>query len=70
MRYWRDQAAADFPGAEENLKYFEEYLQYLERHAAKTRPKTVEERVAEIKQVMELCEQVWNEQQKKGKTTP
>ena len=63
VRYWHAQADAGFPGANENLKYFEKL-------AKKTRPKPVEDRVAEIKQVIELCEWVWNEQQKKGKTTP
>ena len=63
VRYWRDQASAGFPGALENLRFFDEL-------AKKTRPKTVEDRVAEIKATWELCEQVWNEQQKKGKTTP
>lgn len=63
VRYWSDQADAGFPGALENLRFFNEL-------AKKTRPKTVEDRVAEIKQAMEICELVWNEQQKKGKTTP
>lgn len=64
VRYWSDQADAGFPEAEENLKYFVKL-------AEKTRPKTVEDRVAEIKQVMELCEQVWKEhQQQEGEPTP
>ena len=56
VRYWLNQADAGFPGAAENLKYFVKL-------AEKTRPKTVEDRVAEIKQAMELCEQVWKEHQ-------
>lgn len=64
VRYWSDQANAGFPGALENLRFFYEL-------AKKTRPKTVEDRVAEINQAMELCERVWNEhQQQEGETTP
>ena len=63
VRYWHDQAHAGFPGAMENLRFFDEL-------AKKTRPKTVEERVDEIKHTLELYEQVCNRQQKKGKTTP
>lgn len=64
VRYWSDQADAGFPRAVENLKYFEEL-------AKKTRPKTVEERVDEIRQAMELCEWAWKkQQQQEGETTP